>query len=44
VMFTNELFPRACTPEEGLKTEADWPVVPTHIRHGASLGSNATII
>ena len=44
VMFTNELFPRACTPEGGLKTEADWSVVPTHIRHGASLGSNATII
>ena len=44
VMFTNELFPRACTPEGGLKTEADWSVVPTRIRHGASIGSNATII
>jgi UDP-2-acetamido-3-amino-2,3-dideoxy-glucuronate N-acetyltransferase len=44
VMFTNELFPRACTPEGGLKTEADWSVVPTRIRHGASVGSNATII
>ena len=44
VMFTNEFFPRACTPEGGLKTEADWSVVPTRIRRGASIGSNATII
>jgi len=44
VMFTNELFPRACTSEGGLKTEADWSVVPTRIRCGASIGSNATII
>lgn len=44
VMFTNELFPRACTPGGGLKTEADWSVVTTRIRHGASVGSNATII
>lgn len=44
VMFTNELFPRACTPEGELKTAADWSVVPTHIRRGASIGSNATII
>ena len=41
VMFTNELFPRACTPEGGLKTEAGWSVVPTRIRRGASIGSNA---
>jgi UDP-2-acetamido-3-amino-2,3-dideoxy-glucuronate N-acetyltransferase len=44
VMFTNELFPRACTPQGGLKTEADWSVVPTRIRRGASIGSNATIV
>jgi acetyltransferase-like isoleucine patch superfamily enzyme len=44
VMFTNDLFPRACTPEGAPQTEADWSVVPTRIRHGASIGSNATII
>ncbi|GGJ19959.1 N-acetyltransferase [Neoroseomonas lacus] len=44
VMFTNELFPRSTTPEGALKTEADWRVVPTRICHGASIGSNATII
>ncbi len=43
-MFTNDPFPRACTPDGGLQTEADWSVVPTRIRHGASIGSNATII
>jgi len=44
VMFTNDVFPRACTPEGGLKTNDDWSVVPTCIQHGASIGSNATII
>ena len=44
VMFTNDLFPRACTPAGGLNTEADWSVVPTLICRGASIGSNATII
>ncbi len=44
VMFTNDLFPRACGADGGLQTDADWEVVPTRIRHGASIGSNATII
>jgi acetyltransferase-like isoleucine patch superfamily enzyme len=44
VMFTNEFFFRACTPEGGLKTEADWSVAPTRTRRGTSIGSNDTII
>jgi acetyltransferase-like isoleucine patch superfamily enzyme len=44
VMFTNDLLPRACAPAGRLQTEADWSVVPTRIRHGASIGSNATIL
>ena len=44
VMFTNDLFPRACTPDGEIKSEADWSVVPTLICRGASIGSNATII
>lgn len=44
VMFTNETIPRATTATGGLKTEADWAVVPTRVRRGASIGSNATII
>jgi acetyltransferase-like isoleucine patch superfamily enzyme len=44
VMFTNDLFPRACTPDGGLKTDDDWSIVPTRIQRGAAIGSNATII
>ena len=44
VMFTNDLFPRACTSDGGLKTEGDWSAIPTRVCHGASIGSNATII
>lgn len=44
VMFTNDLFPRATTEAGSSQTEADWTVVPTLIRRGASIGSNATII
>ena len=44
VMFTNDLFPRACTAEGATQTGADWSVVPTRVRHSASIGSNATII
>lgn len=44
VMFTNDPFPRACAPDGGLQTDADWSVVPTRIYRGASIGSNATII
>src|SRR3954452_3295601 len=44
VVFTNELYPRA-TNEDGTKKKgADWAVVPTLVRHGASIGSNATIV
>jgi UDP-2-acetamido-3-amino-2,3-dideoxy-glucuronate N-acetyltransferase len=44
VMFTNDRFPRATTADGGLQTEADWKVESTVIRHGASVGSNATIV
>ena len=44
VMFTNDLYPARHTPDGGLQTEADWEVVPTRVRRGASIGSNATII
>jgi len=44
VMFTNDRFPRATTPEGGLQTESDWTVVPTHVGHGASIGSGAVIL
>jgi acetyltransferase-like isoleucine patch superfamily enzyme len=44
VMFINDRFPRAVTAEGGLQTEADWQVIPTVIKNGASIGSNATIL
>lgn len=44
VMFTNDLFPRATNEDGSQQTEADWEVVPTLVKKGASIGSNATII
>jgi acetyltransferase-like isoleucine patch superfamily enzyme len=43
VMFINDLYPRA-TAGGALQTEADWTVVPTRIKRGASIGSGAVIL
>jgi acetyltransferase-like isoleucine patch superfamily enzyme len=43
VMFINDLYPRA-TAVGGLQTEADWKVVPTYVKKGASIGSGAVIL
>ena len=43
VMFINDIYPRAS--EDGrLQTEADWKVVPTRVKRGASIGSGAVIM
>jgi len=44
VMFTNDRYPRAASPDGRPQTEADWPLIPTLVRRGASIGSNATIL
>jgi acetyltransferase-like isoleucine patch superfamily enzyme len=44
VMFTNDLFPRATNADGSQQTDADWKVVETHVKKGASIGSNATIL
>jgi acetyltransferase-like isoleucine patch superfamily enzyme len=44
VMFINDRYPRSATASGALQTEADWKVVPTVIKKGASIGSNATIL
>src|SRR5512135_1412066 len=44
VTFINDLYPRSTASGGGLQTEADWKVVPTLIRKGASLGSSSTIL
>ena len=40
VMFINDRYPRA-TAGGDLQTEADWNVIPTRVRKGASIGSGA---
>lgn len=44
VMFINDKYPRAATSTGQLQTEEDWVCTPTLIKHGASIGSNATIL
>ncbi len=44
VMFTNDLYPRAVTADGQLQTDADWQVVRTRVKAGASIGTNATIL
>jgi len=44
VMFINDTYPRAVTEAGALQTDADWQVVPTLVKAGASIGSNATIL
>jgi acetyltransferase-like isoleucine patch superfamily enzyme len=44
VMFINDSYPRATTPNGELQTENDWTVEPTLVRNGASIGSGATIL
>lgn len=44
VMFINDKYPRSTTGSGQLQTEADWTCVPTLVKRGASIGSNATIL
>mgnify|MGYP000002904036 CR=1 FL=1 len=44
VMFTNDKTPRAVNADGSLQTEKDWKVIPTFVKKGASIGSNATIV
>ena len=44
VMFINDKYPRATSASGALQTEADWQVVKTIVKRGASIGSNATIM
>lgn len=44
VCFTNDLMPRATLPDGRLQTAADWELVPTRVRHRASIGSGAIIL
>jgi len=39
VCFTNDMFPRAITPDGCLKSVDDWVITPTLVRYGASIGA-----
>ena len=44
VCFTNDLFPRAITPDGSLKGADDWEVTPTLVKYGASIGAASVIV
>jgi acetyltransferase-like isoleucine patch superfamily enzyme len=44
VSFINDKYPRSTNPEGSLQTEADWKVVPTTVKRGASIGTSSTIL
>ena len=44
VSFINDKYPRSTTTGGSLQTEADWQVVQTRIRKGASIGTSSTIL
>lgn len=44
VCFTNDLAPRAITPDGRLKSADAWQVTPTLVKYGASIGAGAVIV
>jgi len=44
VAFINDIYPRATAAGGALQTEADWKVVPTLVKQGASIGSGAIVL
>ena len=44
VTFINDRYPRATTASGELQNDADWKVVRTVVRRGASIGSGSTIL
>ncbi len=44
VMFTNDKFPRATNADGSAQTEADWELIPTFVKRGASIGSGVVVI
>jgi acetyltransferase-like isoleucine patch superfamily enzyme len=44
VIFVNDKYPRATSPGGALQSDADWEVVPTIVKRGASIGSGVTIL
>ncbi len=44
VSFINDKYPRSTNADGSMQTEADWHVVPTLVKRGASVGTSSTIL
>ena len=44
VCFTNDVLPRAITPDGKLKSADDWLITPTLVKYGASIGAGSIIV
>jgi len=44
VSFINDKYPRSTSEDGSLQTEADWKVVPTVVKKGASIGTSTTVL
>jgi UDP-2-acetamido-3-amino-2,3-dideoxy-glucuronate N-acetyltransferase len=44
VVLTNDLYPRAVTPDGALKTAADWHAVGVTLEEGCSLGARSVVV
>lgn len=44
VSFINDKYPRATSDNGALQTEADWQVVKTVVKRGASIGTSCTVL
>jgi acetyltransferase-like isoleucine patch superfamily enzyme len=44
VSFINDKYPRSANADGSLQTEADWQVVPTLVKKGASIGTSVTVL
>ncbi|MBF6600969.1 MAG: N-acetyltransferase [Dehalococcoidia bacterium] len=44
VVFANDRLPRAINPDGSLKTDADWTIEPSLVRHGAAVGAGAIVL
>jgi acetyltransferase-like isoleucine patch superfamily enzyme len=44
VNFINDRYPRATNPDGSRQTDADWRVIPTLVRRGASIGTGAVLL
>ena len=42
--FTNDLYPRAITPDGRVMRADDWTITPTLVKYGASIGAGSIIV